>query len=84
MMTVNDVKKYFGCGINRAYDIVNQRDFPKIKIGRRIYIPEEDFTKWCKSYLRKEYKIHSCVNTCVKEKHKSYKYSKINGCDEFE
>lgn len=57
MMTVVDIKEYFGCGINRAYDIVNQRDFPKIKIGNRLYIPEEEFQKWCKSYLRKEYII---------------------------
>lgn len=57
ILTVKDVKEILGCGINRAYDIVNQRDFPKITIGRRMYIPEEEFEKWMHTYLRKEYKV---------------------------
>lgn len=55
MMTVKDVKETLGCGINRAYDIVNQPDFPKITIGKRFYIPKDEFEKWVKGYVRKEY-----------------------------
>lgn len=54
---MRDIKDSLGCGINRAYDIVNQRDFPKIKIGKRFYIPEDEFEKWLKIYLRQEYKL---------------------------
>ena len=57
ILTVKDIKDVLGCGMNRAYDIVNQRDFPKIKIGKRIYIPEDEFENWLKTYLRKEYKV---------------------------
>ena len=57
ILTVKDIKLSLGCGINRAYDIVNQKDFPKIKIGQRIYIPKEEYEKWLKMYLRKEYNI---------------------------
>lgn len=57
ILKVKDISKRLGCGINRAYDIVNQKDFPKIKIGNRIYIPEDEFEKWLKSYIRKEYQI---------------------------
>lgn len=57
MLTVKDIKNSLGCGINRAYEIVNQADFPKIKIGKRCYIPEDEYEKWIATYLRKEYKI---------------------------
>ena len=57
ILTVKDIKEILGCGINRAYDIVQQDDFPKIKIGNRYYIPQDEFERWMKSYLRKEYKI---------------------------
>lgn len=55
ILTVKDVKKSLGCGINRAYDIIHQKDFPKIKIGNRYYIPREEYYKWLKDYTRKEY-----------------------------
>ena len=57
ILTVKEIKQILGCGINRAYDIVQQDDFPKIKIGKRYYIPQDEFEKWLKGYLRKEYKI---------------------------
>lgn len=57
ILTVKDVKEKLGCGKNKAYDIVNQRDFPKIKIGRQMFIPEDEFEKWLLTYLRKEYKV---------------------------
>ena len=57
MLTVKDIKNSLGCGINRAYEIVNQSDFPKIKIGKRFYIPEDEYEKWIATYLRKEYMV---------------------------
>lgn len=57
ILTVKNIQQTLGCGINRAYDIIKQDDFPKIKIGCRYYIPQDDFEKWLKKYLRKEYKI---------------------------
>lgn len=46
MYTVKDIKNYFNCGINQAYSMVSRKDFPKVKIGRRYYIPQEQFEKW--------------------------------------
>ena len=57
IITVKDVQKILGCGINRAYDIVKQKDFPKIKIGSRYYIPKNEFETWLEKYTMKEYKI---------------------------
>ena len=57
ILTVKDIKEILGCGINQAYALVNQEDFPKVKIGKRMYIPEAEFEKWMLTYLRKEYKV---------------------------
>ena len=56
-LSINDVQKILGCGQNTVYDLVNQRDFPKIRIGKRNYIPREEFLRWVSTYLRKKYKI---------------------------
>lgn len=54
---VKDIAKILGCGINRAYNIVNRPTFPKIKIGNRMYIPKEEFEKWLKTYTYREFQI---------------------------
>jgi predicted DNA-binding transcriptional regulator AlpA len=50
-----DIAEILGCSMSRAYDIVNQKDFPKIKIGKRAYIPPEAFQQWVKNYTYKTY-----------------------------
>ena len=43
ILKVKDIKESLECGIHRAYEIVNQDDFPKIKMGNRVYIIEEEY-----------------------------------------
>ena len=45
-ITVKELQTYLRIGRNKAYDLVNQKDFPKIKIGRNIIIPKEDLKKY--------------------------------------
>ena len=65
LLKVKDIKESLGCGINRAYEIVNQKDFPKIIIGKRIYIPEKEYELWLKKYLYKEYIIWYIMKSVV-------------------
>lgn len=57
IIKVKDVANILGCGINRAYEIVGQRDFPKIKIGKRFYILESKFYDWLRSYTGTSYRL---------------------------
>lgn len=57
MLSVNDIRKIFGCGKNRAYAIMNTNGFPKIQIGCRYYIPQKAFEKWVENYTFKEYHL---------------------------
>jgi excisionase family DNA binding protein len=57
MLQIKDVKNILGCSLPMAYDIIKCHDFPKIRIGRRFFIPKEAFEKWVNNYTGKEYKI---------------------------
>jgi uncharacterized membrane protein YvbJ len=57
MLRPKDIKEIFGCSWGKAYAIINQNDFPKIKIGKQSYIPLEAFEQWKKNYTGKEYII---------------------------
>ena len=35
-----------GISRNKAYDLVNEPDFPKIRLGRRIVISKRHFITW--------------------------------------
>lgn len=54
MMSVKDIATSLGCGKNKAYDIVKQKGFPKIKIGKQYYTPENEFNRWINNNLRRE------------------------------
>ncbi|MDR6720883.1 helix-turn-helix domain-containing protein [Paenibacillus sp. 2003] len=41
--SVSDLLKLLPVGRNAIYKLVNETDFPKIKIGSRIVIPSQQF-----------------------------------------
>ena len=47
-MSVKELAKYLGIGLNLAYQLVHQEDFPAFKIGKRLIIPEEQLNDWLK------------------------------------
>lgn len=52
MLTVKDVQDRLKLGKNNTYKLVSQKGFPKITIGKKILIPEEQFEKYIMSHLR--------------------------------
>jgi len=46
LMTVQDLKKLFNIGNNKAYELTYYKNFPKIKIGRKIIIPKKQLMQW--------------------------------------
>ena len=35
-----------GVSISSAYELMNDKDFPSVRIGNRIIIPKEKFIEW--------------------------------------
>lgn len=49
-ITSKDVQRILHIGRNSALKLISLPDFPKVRIGRSIRIPEEDFYKYMESY----------------------------------
>lgn len=54
-LTVNEVKEILRLGKTKTYELVNQPDFPTIRIGKKILIPEKEFQDFIKRYMYKQY-----------------------------
>ena len=46
MLSVSDVSKDLHIGINQAYDLFKQKDFPSINIGKRKVITLATYLLW--------------------------------------
>lgn len=56
-LTVKDIQQILKLGRNSTLKLVALPDFPKIRVGRSIRVPEEDFYKYMESYKNMEIKI---------------------------
>jgi excisionase family DNA binding protein len=56
-LRVKDVGEILGFGLNKTYDIVRLRGFPKVRIGRSYLIPLSLFSDWMKSSYGTEVRI---------------------------
>lgn len=56
-LTVKDLQDYLGFGKNKIYTLVNQNDFPKIKIGKNFLIPREELNIYLKRKIYKTIEI---------------------------
>ena len=45
-MTVHQMAEKIGCSYPSAYELVNRKDFPKLKIGKKYLIPVAEFYHW--------------------------------------
>ena len=54
MLTKRDIQEHTGFGEKKVDKIIKLDGFPKIKIGRDVLIPEEDYIKWYKANIGKE------------------------------
>lgn len=55
--TVAEIQEILKLGKKKTYALVNQKDFPKLKIGRSIRIPKQEFEEFMAHLLYGEYQI---------------------------
>ena len=56
-LTVKDLQSYLGFGKNKIYTLVNQNDFPKIRIGKNFLIPREELDIYLKRKIYKTIEV---------------------------
>jgi excisionase family DNA binding protein len=57
LLTVKDVQDRLKLGKNNTYKLVNKKGFPKITIGKKILIPEEQFEKYIMNHMRSKIEL---------------------------
>ena len=55
LLRVKDIAEIFGCGRNKAYELMKSPGFPTVKIGKNLYVLEAELEKWIEDYSGKEY-----------------------------
>lgn len=46
VLNVREVADYIGLATTNAYELTKRADFPAFRIGRRIFVPREQFLAW--------------------------------------
>ena len=57
LLTVKEVQDRLKLGKNNTYKLVNKKGFPKIIIGKKILIPEEQFEKYIMNHVRSKIEL---------------------------
>lgn len=46
MLSVKEVSKILGIGINQTYELVKKEGFPSFRVGQKFLVPKEKFEEW--------------------------------------
>lgn len=50
-LSPKDISNILGMGKNKTYKLITLPGFPKIKIGKRYYIPESELDKYLNKHI---------------------------------
>ena len=54
-LTVRELCEYLGIGRKTAYELVNSKDFPSFRIGKKILINTDALQEWIDQNIRKRW-----------------------------
>ena len=47
------VAKVFGVSISSAYELMHEKGFPSVRIGKRFIVPRDDLKRWMEEQVAK-------------------------------
>ena len=45
-LNANMVAELLGVSISKSYDLMNEKDFPALRMGSRVVVPKDKFRQW--------------------------------------
>ena len=48
--------KVLGVAVSSAYELMHEKDFPSVRIGKRFIVPREDLKAWIENYVERKTK----------------------------
>ena len=52
LLNVETVAKVLGVSDSSVYELIQEDDFPSLRIGKRIVIPKEELRKWITAHTK--------------------------------
>ena len=52
-LNADAVAKPLGISISSAYELMREKDFPSVRIGKRVIVPKENLQAWVESRIGK-------------------------------
>ena len=46
------VAKVLGVSISSAYELMHEKDFPTLRVGSRMVVPNEKFIEWVEQHMK--------------------------------
>ena len=55
-LNAEKLAKVLGVSISSAYELMHEKDFPSVRIGKRFIVPREDLKAWIENYVERKTK----------------------------
>ena len=52
-LNADAVAKLLGISISSAYELMREKDFPSVRIGKRLIVPKENLQAWLEAHVGK-------------------------------
>lgn len=52
-LNADTVAKLFGISTSSAYELMREKDFPSVRIGKRVIVPKENLQVWVETHIGK-------------------------------
>ncbi len=52
-LNADTVAKLFGISLSSAYELMKEKDFPSVRIGKRLIVPKENLQAWVNAHIGK-------------------------------
>lgn len=52
-LNADAVAKLLGISISSAYELMREKDFPSVRIGKRVIVPKENLQAWVEAHIGK-------------------------------
>ena len=52
LLNVKQVARLLGISDSGAYELIQEDDFPSLRIGKRIVVPKEELRKWISNHTK--------------------------------
>ena len=52
-LNADTVAKLFGISTSSAYELMREKDFPSVRIGKRLIVPKENLRTWVEARIGK-------------------------------